>query len=238
MHRILRTLNETGNMKKTNLGLKTGLNYNSCLRYVDLLKALEWVKVTSDKEELITITQSGKQINAKLWLLQEKSTLESRGNVKKQVIETSLVKGERATAIEPAVDLNEERIVARSKRIMIVDDEPDVLFTYKSFLHSAGYMVEPFSDVQEAILRYIINQSSFDLVIMDIRMPDVNGLQLFKKFKAINPNAKILFVTSLDAAKELVSIFPDIDPDHVLKKPVKKEPFLKTVETIIRSAKN
>lgn len=233
MHRILRTLNETGNMKKTNLGLKTGLNYNSCLRYVDLLKALEWVKVTSDKEELVTITQSGKQINAKLWLLKEKSTLESRGNGKKQVIETSLVKGERATAIEPAVDLNEERIVARSKRIMIVDDEPDVLLTYKSFLHSAGYTVEPFSDVQEAILRYIINQTLFDLVILDIRMPDVNGLQLFQKFKAINPQVRIMFVTSLDAARELLSILPDVGPECVLKKPIKKEPFLRAVEAFV-----
>lgn len=127
----------------------------------------------------------------------------------------------------PILEHEEPKKVNATKHIMIVDDEPDVLLTYKSFLTSAGHIVEPFSDVQEAIIQFIIKQSSLDLVILDIRMPDVNGLQLFQKFKAINPQAKIMFVTSLDAAKELVSIFPDIDPDHVLKKPVKKIDFYK-----------
>lgn len=226
-------------MKKTNLGLKTGLNYNSCLRYIYLLKMMEWVKVTSGKEELVTITQIGKQVNAKLWLLQEKSVQPTHSRGKNSILDSSLQRNEASSEPTESIAVHEQAgMIHRSKRIMIVDDEPDVLLTYKSFLSSKSYMVDSFSDVQEAILQYIIKQSSFDLVILDIRMPDVNGLQLFQKFKAINPLVKIMFVTSLDAAKELVSIFPEIDPNDVLKKPVKKEPFLKTVEMIIGFAGN
>jgi CheY-like chemotaxis protein len=226
-------------MKKTNLGLKTGLNYASCLRYIDLLKLLEWIKVTSDKEELVTITQSGKQVNAKLWLVQEKSAQSSHNVGKNTSLDTSLHKNAESSQLNESIEERDQTgKVYAIGRIMIVDDEPDVLLTYKSFLSSAGYLVEPFSDVQEAILQYIIKQSSFDLVILDIRMPDVNGLQLYQKFKAVNPHAKIMFVTSLDAARELVSVFPEIDPNLVLKKPVKKEPFLKTVKMVIGFAGN
>lgn len=235
MHRILRALNETGSINKTSLTLKTGLNYTACIRYVDLLKALEWIELTPGEKEFVTITKLGKDVNAKLWLVKEKTMQPSYLVGKSRIIDTpSSMKKEPEELAKSDVELGHENKLYGAKRIMIVDDEPDVLLTYKSFLISAGYVVEPFSDVQEAILQYIINQTVIDLVILDVRMPDVNGLQLYQKFKAINPKIKIMFVSSLDAAKELVSILPEIDLSHVLKKPVKKELFLKTVEVITR----
>ena len=51
-------------------------------------------------------------------------------------------------------------------------------------------------------------------------MPKLNGIQLFYRLKAITPNVKIMFLSALDAAEELISIFPGVKYDDIIKKPV------------------
>ena len=112
---------------------------------------------------------------------------------------------------------------------MVIDDEPDILLTYKIFLLTAGqdYNIDAFTDSQKALQQFVqVNPSYYDLVIMDIRMPNLNGLQLYYRLKAINPNIKILFVSALDAAQEMVSILPSIGLDDVIRKPVDSKQFL------------
>jgi two-component system, OmpR family, response regulator ChvI len=95
-----------------------------------------------------------------------------------------------------------------SANIMIIDDEPDILFTYKTFLVSEGYAVEAFTDSKEALKHFAEMNSStyYNLVVMDIRMPGLNGLQLYYRLTAMNNAIKVLFVSALDAIEELVSI--------------------------------
>jgi two-component system, OmpR family, response regulator ChvI len=117
--------------------------------------------------------------------------------------------------------------------ILVIDDEPDILLTYKTFLLTAGqdYNIDAFTDSQKALQQFVqVNLSYYDLVIMDIRMPNLNGLQLYYRLKAINPNIKILFVSALDAAQEMVSILPSIGIDDVIRKPVDSEQFLSKVK--------
>src|SRR5918996_2614383 len=75
-----------------------------------------------------------------------------------------------------------------STNIMIVDDEPDTLFTYEWFLSDEGYNVEAFTDPQEA-LKHLVQladpSSYYQLVLLDIRMPRLNGLQLFNTIKML-----------------------------------------------------
>ena len=94
--------------------------------------------------------------------------------------------------------------------IMIVDDEPDVLLTYESFLSNAGFNVSTFEEPYKALAEYTSNPRLYDLIILDIRMENLNGLQLYQCMKAINPASKLIFASALDAAKELTSILPDI----------------------------
>jgi DNA-binding response OmpR family regulator len=87
--------------------------------------------------------------------------------------------------------------------IMLIDDEPDALLTYKTFLSSEGYAIEAFTDSKEALKRFVeLDPSYFDLVITDIRMPDLNGLQLYYRLTAISMAIKILFISALDAIEE------------------------------------
>jgi two-component system, OmpR family, response regulator ChvI len=122
--------------------------------------------------------------------------------------------------------------------VMIVDDEPDTLFTYEQFLSDDGYNIEAFTDPREA-LKHLVrlpNPSSYyKLVLLDIRMPKLNGLQLFNMIKSLSPHTKIMFCSALDIAEELVSILPDIKYDHLIKKPVEREYFISKINSMLNN---
>jgi two-component system response regulator ChvI len=122
-----------------------------------------------------------------------------------------------------------------STAIMIVDDEPDTLLTYEWFLSDEGYNVEAFTDPQEALKRFVQFEASsyYQLVLLDIRMPRLNGLQLFNTIKAISPATKIMFVSALDIAEELTSMLPDIKYENIIKKPVEREYFISKINTML-----
>jgi two-component system, OmpR family, response regulator ChvI len=124
-----------------------------------------------------------------------------------------------------------------STNIMIVDDEPDTLLTYEWFLSDEGYNVEAFTDPQEALKRFVQLEASsyYQLVLLDIRMPRLNGLQLFNTIKAMSPNAKIMFCSALDVAEELTNILPDIKYNHIIKKPVEREYFVSKINSILKN---
>ena len=119
--------------------------------------------------------------------------------------------------------------------ILLVDDEPDTLLTYKTFLLDIeGYNVDAFTDSQKALQHFAqVNPSYYDLVVMDIRMPGLNGLQLYYRIKAMNPDIKVLFVSALDAAKEMVSILPGVKIEDVIQKPINQENFVNKVKATL-----
>ena len=121
------------------------------------------------------------------------------------------------------------------RRIILVDDEQDILFTFKSFLKDNGYEIISFIDPSDA-LNYIKDLSNFDdlLVILDIRMKNLNGFQLHQQIKAIDPTIKIMFVTALDILDELSSIIPGISKEQIMKKPVDKMEFTNTVKNLLK----
>ncbi|HZL23445.1 MAG TPA: response regulator [Nitrososphaeraceae archaeon] len=122
-----------------------------------------------------------------------------------------------------------------NKRIILVDDEEDVLFTYKAFLEEDDYDVNSFTDPSFA-MNYIRNISNFKnlIVILDIRMKNLNGFQLHQQIKAIDPTIKILFVTALDIVDELSTIIPGISEEYIMKKPVDRKTFLTTIQKILK----
>ena len=105
--------------------------------------------------------------------------------------------------------------------IMIVEDQPDLALTYKTVLTEEGWNVKIFTDSEEALRHYEeLYPPLYDLVILDIRMPKLNGIQLFYRLKAVTPDVRIMFLSALDAAEELISILPGVKYDDIIKKPV------------------
>ena len=123
-----------------------------------------------------------------------------------------------------------------SFNILLIDDDKDILFTYTSMIKSQGFTITSFSNPYEALNDFsTTNPYLYDLVIMDIRMPGINGIKLYSKFKVMNPNVKILFVSALDAVNELLSLFPEIKESDILRKPVESQELLDKISTIIRN---
>jgi CheY-like chemotaxis protein len=118
--------------------------------------------------------------------------------------------------------------------VMIVDDQEDILFTFKSalekkFLNSIN--VETFNSSEEALIRFA--ESHYDLVILDIKLPRINGIQLYKIMKSIRPDLKALFVSALDSAEEFITILPGIRSSNILKKPVEMKCFIENLNKLL-----
>jgi DNA-binding response OmpR family regulator len=119
--------------------------------------------------------------------------------------------------------------------IMLIDDDADILLTYKSILIEENCNIETFTDAQEALNHFAkANHSYYDLILLDIRMPGINGLQLYYKLKAINMAIKIMFVSAIDAADELISMLPGVRVDYdIIRKPVDRENFVNKIKAVL-----
>jgi CheY-like chemotaxis protein len=122
-----------------------------------------------------------------------------------------------------------------SINIMIIEDEPDLLETYKYLLVELGCNVDGFTNPYEALKTFlnVKNSTHYDLIIMDIRMPKLNGLQLYQMFRAVDDSVKVIFITALDAAQELIRIFPTISENQILRKPVSKDQFVNIIKNFL-----
>jgi CheY-like chemotaxis protein len=116
--------------------------------------------------------------------------------------------------------------------ILVIDDDEDILYTYESLLRKEGYKVHVFSNSSEALKHVKENKlHNYDLVVMDIRMPDINGIKLFYWFKAIDPYMNIIFITALDLIGEFVDALPGIKTNDILRKPITNREFLSIIKT-------
>jgi CheY-like chemotaxis protein len=114
-------------------------------------------------------------------------------------------------------------VSSRSISVLVVDDEEDVLLALNVALANEGYTVKSFNDSQKALYHVIeknkINSKPYDIIIIDVRMPNINGIGLYQILKILDPHCKFLLMTGLDAIDELCTLIPDITPQEILKKP-------------------
>ena len=115
-------------------------------------------------------------------------------------------------------------------KILVVDDNEDFCQNVKDVLELKGYQVQTASDGFKAL--DIVKQNGINLVLMDIKMPVLNGVESFKKIKEVAPDLPVIMVTAY-AVEELIRESLQNDAFGVLRKPVDFEKLFSMIERAI-----
>jgi CheY-like chemotaxis protein len=121
------------------------------------------------------------------------------------------------------------------KRILAVDDEADLTMLCRLALEYHGFNVNTFNDPQEALSNY--KPGYYDLVILDIKMPNMDGFELYDEIKKKDPQAKICFLTASELYYEEFrkKEYYALDKNLFIRKPIDNEELLKGVNRIMSS---
>lgn len=120
---------------------------------------------------------------------------------------------------------------SHSKKILVVDDEQDIVFTLKTILTEAGFTVDAFTNPSVAFEMF--RPEKYELIILDIRMPGLNGFELYMKLLEQDNSIKVLFLTAVNEfsmyAKFKNSVSPMSGKRYYLQKPVDLTKLLQRV---------
>ena len=122
------------------------------------------------------------------------------------------------------------------KRILAVDDEPDLTKLCSLALEYHGFKVDTFNDSQEALLNF--KPDYYDLVILDIKMPKMDGFELYDELKKKDNDVKVCFLTASELYYEEFrkKEYHALDKNLFIRKPIDNEDLLKEVNRIMTSA--
>jgi DNA-binding response OmpR family regulator len=126
-----------------------------------------------------------------------------------------------------------ENNTSNTKKDMVVDDETDVLSVVGIVLKENGFEVDTFEDPIVALKSY--RAGVYDLLILDIKMPEMDGFELYDQIKKIDDNAKICFLTASEmyyknSRKEKYS---SLDKDLFIQKPIANEDLVEEINKIL-----
>jgi DNA-binding response OmpR family regulator len=134
------------------------------------------------------------------------------------------------------VDSGSDKSLARGAKLLLVDDELDVMQSFKKGLEMEGYTVDGYTDSELALANFMPN--TYHLLILDINMPKIDGFKLFQQLEKKDPKAKVCFVTAYETYFEAFKeIFPDLDIGYFVKKPISLKDLGKKVELMLSKAR-
>ena len=123
-------------------------------------------------------------------------------------------------------------------RVMFVDDEKDILSTVKRGLESNNaFTVETFSSGESALQAFESHpESYYDLVITDIRMPKMNGFELYRRIKEKNQSMKIAFITAFEINKEEFNkVMPSVNVIDFISKPLSVSSLITKLKSMLKN---
>ena len=120
-------------------------------------------------------------------------------------------------------------------KILVVDDEPDINKLYHTVLEYVGYTVESYESPLIALSNFI--PSYYDAAILDIKMPEMNGLVLYNELRKRDRKVKICFLTAgeIDVEKLVEDKFDELDKDLFFQKPMRNNDLVSMVNRLISS---
>ena len=119
-------------------------------------------------------------------------------------------------------------------RILIVDDEIDITLAFKKGLESNGFLVDIYNDPVAALLNF--KSDFYDLLLVDVRMPKMNGFELYQEIEKIDKKTKVCFITAFEVYYHaLREIFPTLEVGCFIRKPIEIDDLVKRINAEIHS---
>lgn len=132
-----------------------------------------------------------------------------------------------------AAAINNQPYAADAARILIVDDEPDIATTLSHILMSGGFVADAFCGPEMALSNF--KPGYYHLALLDIRMPQMNGFQLYRKLKEKDPRLPVCFMTAFEVyPDEYEKILPQQDVRAFIKKPVGMTTLVKIIRDVLK----
>jgi DNA-binding response OmpR family regulator len=121
-----------------------------------------------------------------------------------------------------------------NNRILVVDDEPDLTQVSRLALEDHGFKVDSFNDPYLALSEY--RPGLYDLVILDIKMPNMDGFELYLEIKKIDTNANVCFLTASEQYYEEFrkKDYYALDRNLFIRKPIENEELVKKINKMIK----
>jgi CheY-like chemotaxis protein/predicted transcriptional regulator len=120
-------------------------------------------------------------------------------------------------------------------RLLVVDDDPDILQVVKrGLLSKNNLLVDAFTNPEEALQSFKTNAKAYRLMLSDIRMPSLSGIQLARKVKEINLDVKVILMSAFEVRdNELSEVFSSNKIDAFIQKPIGIDDLTKKVLSIL-----
>jgi two-component system, OmpR family, response regulator ChvI len=113
-------------------------------------------------------------------------------------------------------------------RILIVDDEPDITDSFGLALEDSGFQVDKYNDPAIALASFKPN--IYNLLILDIKMPRMDGFELYDKIKKIDKNIKVFFISAFEMDHAAISKqYPGLKIENFIPKPILIPELIKKV---------
>ena len=126
------------------------------------------------------------------------------------------------------------------KKILVVDDEPDITFTLHAILQKSGFEVSSFNDPLLALQSF--KPQYYDLLILDIKMPKMNGFELYQKLKEKESHVKVCFLTAVSEFRGYEQYKKDVSPKpherYFVAKPISEDDLIRRVNEMFANNNN
>jgi DNA-binding NtrC family response regulator len=123
-------------------------------------------------------------------------------------------------------------------KLLVVDDDSDIVQVLKIGLLKNRFLVNAFTNPEEALQSFKSNAESYCLLLSDVRMPGLSGIQLAKKVKEINPAVKTVLMTAFEVRdSEFSKMFPSTQIDGFVQKPIGIRDLTSKILSIIGETK-
>jgi DNA-binding response OmpR family regulator len=121
-----------------------------------------------------------------------------------------------------------------NNRILLVDNEPDIALAFKIGLEDNGFVVDAFNDPELASADF--KDGLYDLLLLDIKMPKMNGIEFYQRMKEIDKKVKVCFITASEIhyyEKITKELLPTLGARRLIRKPIKIIDLVKDLKQVL-----